>query len=158
MTRVNESLAARETELLALQEEIRAASNDLKEMREGLQEQVGAARRQLDARKAQIEAAEAHLESLTPVLVEWSGRAHHVEISGSFDGWTSMVPLERQSEFDSEGSAEFSVVMRLYPGSYEYKFVVDGNWLADPNQEMTAKSGNVNNILRVVAPVSGPAL
>ena len=29
---------------------------------------------------------------------------------------------------------------------------------ADPNQEMTAKSGNVNNILRVVAPVSGPAL
>ena len=41
-----------------------------------------------------------------------------------------MVPLERQSEFDSEGSAEFSVVMRLYPGSYEYKFVVDGNWLA----------------------------
>ena len=62
--------------------------------------------------------------------VTWHGRGGNVEGSGSFDGWQSMVPLERQGAHDEEGCASFSAELKLYPGEYEYKFIVDGNWIA----------------------------
>ena len=44
----------------------------------------------------------------------------------------------------------FASEVRLYPGEYEYKFVVDGNWMHDDSKEVLYDDrGNANNILKV---------
>lgn len=59
--------------------------------------------------------------------------AKAVYIAGDFNNWnTTATPMKR----DERGI--WSVVLRLPPGRYEYKFIVDGNWVADPFNPVTA--------------------
>lgn len=66
----------------------------------------------------------------TPVLVRLvvvrSG-ARTVQVAGDFNGWNpSDTPLDRI------GDDAWAVTIRVEPGRYEYMFVVDGEWVADP--------------------------
>ncbi len=59
-------------------------------------------------------------------------RARQVYLAGDFNGWdVTATPMKR----DDQGV--FSVVVPLGPGRYEYKFVVDGQWVADPYNPVT---------------------
>jgi 1,4-alpha-glucan branching enzyme len=53
--------------------------------------------------------------------------AREVFLAGSFNDWnptaTPMMPL---------GHGRWSKELPLKPGRYEYRFVVDGDWMADP--------------------------
>jgi 1,4-alpha-glucan branching enzyme len=52
--------------------------------------------------------------------------SHVVCLAGSFNDWsTSATPLARDK------SGKWSVTLSLLPGSYEYRFVVDGEWKND---------------------------
>lgn len=52
-----------------------------------------------------------------------------VFVAGSFTDWDSKKkPLK-----DKNGSGQYAVTMLLAPGTYEYKFVVDGDWCMDPS-------------------------
>ncbi|MBC8425479.1 hypothetical protein H8E07_15270 [bacterium] len=63
--------------------------------------------------------------NFTPVI---SGVAS-VNLAGSFNGWsTDAAPMS-----DPEEDGTYSIVVPLAPGQYAYKFVVDGEWLPDPN-------------------------
>jgi 1,4-alpha-glucan branching enzyme len=54
--------------------------------------------------------------------------ARDVFLAGSFNGWdASNRPLKR----DNKGI--WTTMIMLAPGSYEYRFVVDGEWTDDPN-------------------------
>ncbi len=53
--------------------------------------------------------------------------AKKVVISGSFNKWNTEKLLAKK---DSKGS--WSAKAALKPGRYEYKFIVDGNWVNDP--------------------------
>lgn len=54
--------------------------------------------------------------------------ADSVSLAGSFNGWNvSAHPLKK----DKSGIC--SAVLNLYPGTYEYLYVVDGKWRDDPN-------------------------
>ncbi len=68
-----------------------------------------------------------------------------VVLAGSFNGWN-----QSQLLFGREGG-EWVCRVDLDPGVYQYKFVVDGNWLLDPSNPETAEdeAGNVNNLLEV---------
>src|ERR1043165_6015270 len=68
-----------------------------------------------------------------------------VVLTGSFNGWN-----QSQLLFGHEGD-EWVCRVDLDPGVYQYKFVVDGNWLLDPSHPDTAEdeAGNVNNVLDV---------
>ena len=49
-----------------------------------------------------------------------------VFLAGTFNGWD---PAAKQM---SAKKGVYSTSLRLEPGKYEYKFVVDGTWCADP--------------------------
>lgn len=58
--------------------------------------------------------------------------AREVFLAGSFNGWDPRsIRLE-------ESEPGWAVEFALSPGSHEYRFVVDGIWVADPNNPRTA--------------------
>jgi hypothetical protein len=67
-------------------------------------------------------------------------------VAGSFNNWepqaTPLVPL---------GDGKWAKEITLPEGRYEYRFVVDGAWVTDPNAKETAPNpfGTVNSILTI---------
>lgn len=58
-------------------------------------------------------------------------KAGVVSLAGSFNGWVAgATPMYRSNDV-------WSVVVALSPGEYEYKFVVDTQWVADPDNPTT---------------------
>jgi len=53
--------------------------------------------------------------------------ARHVMVAGSFNNWDAQ---SFQLKKDKKGL--WKTTLSLEPGSYEYLFVVDGNWQKDP--------------------------
>ncbi|KAE9615542.1 putative 1,4-alpha-glucan-branching enzyme, GlgB [Lupinus albus] len=43
----------------------------------------------------------------------------------------------------------FTLCLKLYPGKYEIKFIVDGEWKIHPYCPTVDNNGHVNNILLV---------
>ena len=51
-----------------------------------------------------------------------------VSVAGTFNGWSAEEhALKRNAK-----SGFFQAAIPLAPGRYEYKFVIDGTWVADP--------------------------
>lgn len=70
-----------------------------------------------------------------------------VLLAGSFTKW-----LEGAREMtDKKGDGNYSLTVTLAPGVYEYKFVVDGTWCADPmnNDVIPNDLGTFNSVKRV---------
>jgi chromosome partitioning protein len=70
--------------------------------------------------------------ALREVVVEYRDPdAEDVRIAGDFNGWVPDRGVE--SRIDGEGAARvWRKVLRLPPGTYEYRYVVDGEWREDP--------------------------
>lgn len=69
--------------------------------------------------------------------------ARIVAVAGSFNKWN-------QSQFlFARVGGEWICRVNLPPGKYEYKFIVDGNWLTDPRNPKTEQDerGNENSVL-----------
>ncbi|HEX8890781.1 MAG TPA: M56 family metallopeptidase [Pyrinomonadaceae bacterium] len=69
--------------------------------------------------------------------------ARIVAVAGSFNNWN-----QSQFLFTRVGD-EWICKVNLPPGKYEYKFIVDGNWLVDPRNPKTTYDdrGNENSVL-----------
>lgn len=72
--------------------------------------------------------------------------AKEVFLLGDFNGWN---PLKHPMKKNKAAAWEKTVM--LYPGRYEYKFLVDGRWMGDPANEQTCPNcfGTRNNVLDV---------
>jgi 1,4-alpha-glucan branching enzyme len=71
--------------------------------------------------------------------------AKSVYLSGSFNGWAKPgYALERKNN-------GWELSIHLYPGKYNYKFVVDGEWIHDPGnpQKEHNEYGGYNSVLWV---------
>jgi len=86
---------------------------------------------------------------LLPVRFEFTHpTAITVAVAGTFNDWhpttKSMHPI---------GSGHWLTVTALAPGAYEYCFVVDGQWLPDPQARETVPNpfGGRNSILKVAS-------
>lgn len=68
-----------------------------------------------------------------------------VVLTGTFNNWNQSQLLCAR-----EGDA-WACRLDLDPGVYQYKFIVDGDWLLDPSNPDTAEdeAGNVNNVIEV---------
>ena len=72
--------------------------------------------------------------------------AKSVCVAGSFNGWrpeqTPLLPV---------GHGRWAGELSLKPGCHEYLFVVDGQWLPDPNAKEAVQNpyGGVNSVLKV---------
>jgi len=68
--------------------------------------------------------------------------AKNVHLSGSWDQWKVKIPLVKST-------SDFSTIISLSPGTYEYKFNVDGKWLIDNAAAKYETSGTTNNIIHI---------
>ncbi|GIQ83625.1 hypothetical protein KIPB_004975 [Kipferlia bialata] len=76
-----------------------------------------------------------------------SSPAREVCIRGDWDGWVSSTPLERKGD-------TWQVLLRLSPGTHQYKYVMDGHWTLDPCTVTCPDGhGNTNNWVHVLASV-----
>ncbi|MEA2082464.1 MAG: hypothetical protein U9O97_06975, partial [Elusimicrobiota bacterium] len=87
----------------------------------------------------------------------YAGTANKVVVAGSFNNWSQDAnPMRKNS------AGIWSVIVPLSPGSHQYKFVVDGNWMTDPANLNTADDGvgGVNSVVIVegAAPSKAPSL
>jgi len=72
--------------------------------------------------------------------------AKHVCVAGSFNGWTpEKTPLA------PAGNGRWVGDLAVKPGRHEYLFVVDGQWVPDPNAKETVQNpfGGKNSVLLV---------
>jgi hypothetical protein len=72
--------------------------------------------------------------------------AQRVSLCGDFNGWSpEATPMKRLEG----GRWEIALVLR--PGRYQYKFVVDGQWVHDPNAIANVPNlhGSLNSVLEV---------
>ncbi len=74
-------------------------------------------------------------------------RAQAVALAGTFNGWST-----RRHLFFRQGNL-WKCRLHLPSGRYQYKFVVDGRWVLDPNNTMVVENefGTGNNVLVVKA-------
>jgi len=63
-----------------------------------------------------------------PINFTWDYAGNTVYLCGSFSQWQTKLRMNRDSEDEP-----FKLEMSLVPGTYEYKFIVDGVWKYDPN-------------------------
>jgi 1,4-alpha-glucan branching enzyme len=79
--------------------------------------------------------------------------AKRVCLAGDFNDWSpTSDPMT-----DDNGDGEWTLFYPLAPGTYAYKFVVDGrNWIADPRNPLSEPDGfnGRNSIVQVLAPGS----
>lgn len=76
--------------------------------------------------------------------------AGDVRIAGDFNGWVPDRGV--RSLIASEGQTRvWTKVLTLEPGTYQYRYVVDGEWREDPTNPQTAPgpTGQPNSILHV---------
>jgi 1,4-alpha-glucan branching enzyme len=80
--------------------------------------------------------------------VDLSG-AKEVILMGDFNNWNSKKHLMKK-----DGNGVWNKAVILPPGSYEYKFLVDGQWKEDPQNDQTCLNcfGSHNNILNLTVP------
>ncbi|MEM9175725.1 MAG: AAA family ATPase [Myxococcota bacterium] len=109
---------------------------------------------QLAPRPASLEEEEETFElGTTPreVVVRFRDDvAGDVRIAGDFNGWVPDRGV--RSLIASEGQERvWTKVLTLEPGTYQYRYVVDGEWREDPSNPQTAPgpTGQPNSILHV---------
>lgn len=61
-------------------------------------------------------------------------KAKKVEIAGSFNDW-KVTPMFHK------GDGTWGIKLKLPKGRYEYKYIVDGNWILDPENFSLKQSG-----------------
>jgi chromosome partitioning protein len=104
---------------------------------------------------ASIETPLSGLETESPstreVVVEFRDRrAADVRIAGDFNGWVPDRGV--QSRVQSDGSNRvWTKVLHLVPGTYQYRYVVDGEWREDPGNPRVVAGpvGGKNSVLVV---------
>lgn len=72
--------------------------------------------------------------------------AKEVILMGDFNKWDpKMHPME------NDGNGVWSKSIMISPGTYEYKFLIDGQWKEDPGNAQTCPNsfGTLNSILNL---------
>ncbi len=90
-------------------------------------------------------------QTVTPKAVDVSFSlvkpgASQVSLCGEFNGWSpTATPMKQQDD------GRWQVTLSLAPGQYQYKFVVDGEWIPDPAAQNSVRNqhGSLNSVLEV---------
>jgi 1,4-alpha-glucan branching enzyme len=71
-------------------------------------------------------------------------RVKKVSLAGNFNGWQPATMRKQKN-------GSYAATLPIPPGSYQYKFMVDGEWLNDPDNEacVANEHGTINSVLVV---------
>ena len=72
-----------------------------------------------------------------------NSKATNVYLAGTMNGWSTT-----KNKMTKNSAGVFSCTVELGPGQYEYKYVVDGEWVSDPSNPITI--GNDKNSVAIV--------
>jgi 1,4-alpha-glucan branching enzyme len=73
--------------------------------------------------------------------------AKKVFLVGDFNNWTpNSDPMK-----DLNGDGHWSLFYPLGPGTYQYKFIVDGRWIPDPRNRDSEPDGfdGINSVVKI---------
>ena len=78
-----------------------------------------------------------------------SEKGSTIFLAGSFNNWSATA----KKMADKKGNGVYTAMLTLAPGSYEYKFVIDGTWCADPKcaDWIQNEHGTLNSVKHVTA-------
>jgi len=70
--------------------------------------------------------------------------SHKVKLCGDFTNWEPLTMRKQKND-------SYAVTLPLAPGTYQYKFQVDGQWLLDPDNQYNAVNsfGSLNSVAQV---------
>lgn len=157
---VEKTLLERDEDLSDARRALANASNEM----ETLLGMVREARRvgsleALDAIAARLERARTALrrdastvdgKCLREVPVSFQGNASDVRLMGSFDDWTRGAHLSPEWSGHGDGMTDtFTAVLALAPGTYEVKFLVDGEWRTTDDWPCVGEGFERNMLLEV---------
>jgi 1,4-alpha-glucan branching enzyme len=94
-----------------------------------------------DAKKAE----KPEMHNSTRFVCSLKPGAKEVFVVGEFNNW------DPRSDRMIKKSGAFQKTMRLAPGEYQYKFLVDGEWHCDPSapRQVPNAFGTLNSVVRV---------
>ncbi|XP_074268834.1 protein PTST homolog 3, chloroplastic [Silene latifolia] len=148
-------LHQKELELSRLKKDIEKEKEALSILQTKAEDEISKAQQLITEKEAELQVAEDSLSGLVEAKIYYSGEGQVVEVAGSFNGWHQRIKMDPQissvivDPIDSRKSRLWSATLWLYPGVYEMKFIVDGQWRIDPQREITLRHGVENNVLRV---------
>ena len=95
------------------------------------------------APKAAKKAAKVEKKAVTFTVHAEKGKA--VYVAGQFNDWD---PTAKKLSFKA---GVYSATLKLLPGDYQYKFVIDGVWCADPENANAIPNdqGTFNSVITV---------
>lgn len=70
-----------------------------------------------------------------------------MSVAGSFSDWQPQL----LTPGSGKGIVKHSRILFLVPGTYQYKFIINGEWLLDPTCQETVPNefGNLNSLLKL---------
>lgn len=91
----------------------------------------------------------ASLQRNSAIFSYRSDSAQQVSIVGDFNGWN----ISEETKLEFKGQGLWQRLFLLEPGKYRYKFVVDGQWVRDPDNDNTEcdAEGIENSVIEVAA-------
>jgi len=78
-----------------------------------------------------------------------AAEAGEVFLMGNFNDWNpKMHPMK------ADGNGIWNKTVMIPPGKYEYKFLIDGNWIEDPQNDQACPNcfGTLNSVFNLNAP------
>ncbi|XVF44150.1 hypothetical protein PTKIN_Ptkin02bG0097900 [Pterospermum kingtungense] len=130
-----------ENEIMNAQDKLRSIRGRLVVLEGKMALAVIDTQKTVEEKQKRIDNAHRALQLLRTACIVWPNSASEVLLAGSFDGWATKREMERSS------TGVFSLCLKLYPGKYEIKFIVDGQWTIDPLRPIVSNNGYENNLL-----------
>ncbi|XP_014520027.1 uncharacterized protein LOC106777040 isoform X1 [Vigna radiata var. radiata] len=143
LAKLSDAWEFQENEIMNAQDKLRSIQAKLAVLEGKMSLAIMDAHKVVEEKQTKISKAQKALQMLKTTCVVWPNNASEVLLTGSFDGWSNKRKMERLS------SGIFSVSLQLYPGRYEMKFIVDGEWKIDPLRPIVTNDGYENNVLIV---------
>lgn len=143
LRKLSDASEFQENEIMNAQEKLRSIRAKLAILEGKMALAITDAQKVLDEKQKRIDNARGALQLLRTTCIVWPNSASEVLLAGSFDGWATQRKMEKLS------TGIFALSLKLYPGQYEIKFIVDGTWKLDPLRPMVNNGGFENNLLIV---------
>ena len=71
------------------------------------------------------------------------GAERGVQVAGSWNQW-------RARDLDLVGDDTWMLSLSIPPGTFQYKYIIDGVWIHDPSKKwLQDAEGNINNVIKV---------
>ncbi|XP_059648895.1 protein PTST homolog 2, chloroplastic [Cornus florida] len=143
LRKLSDAWEFQETEIMNGQDRLRSIRAKLAVLEGKMALAIIDAQRMVEEKQKRVDGARRALQLLRTTFIVWPNSGSEVLLTGSFDGWTTQRKMEKSSK------GIFSVCLKLYPGRYEIKFIVDGTWKTDPLRPVVRNNGYENNLVVV---------